>query len=42
MAKLEFQNDPEKWGLFVDASKLRMKASLLQNAKGKPSKTVAH
>jgi hypothetical protein len=29
MEKLEFQNDPEERGLFSDASKLRLKASLL-------------
>jgi len=39
---LEFQNDPEEWELFNDASKLRLKAALLQNEKEKPSKTVIH
>ena len=42
MEKLEFQNDPEEWELFIDASKLRLKASLLQNVKVKPSKTLVN
>jgi len=29
-------------GLFINASKLGLKAVLLQNAKVKPSKSVAH
>jgi len=33
MEKLEFQNDPEEWGLFIDASKLRLKAALSQMRK---------
>jgi hypothetical protein len=33
MKKLEFQNDPEEWGLFIDASKLRLKAALLKMRK---------
>ena len=42
MEKLEFKNDPEEWGLFINAWKLRLNASLLQNAKVKPSKTASH
>jgi hypothetical protein len=42
MEKLEFPNDPEEWGIFIDESKLSLKAVLLQNAKVKPSKSVVH
>jgi hypothetical protein len=42
MEKLEFPNDPEEWGIFIDASKLNMKAALLRNAKVKLSKIVVH
>jgi hypothetical protein len=42
MEKLEFPNDPEEWGLFIEASKLKMKAALLHNAKVKPSNIVVH
>jgi hypothetical protein len=42
MGKLEFQNDPEEWEISNVASKLRLKAALLQSAKVIPSKTVVH
>ena len=41
MEKLEFQNDPEEWGLLSDASKLRLKASLLQIAKANRRKLLS-
>lgn len=40
MAALNFEYTPQNWGLFIDASKLSLKAVLLHNTK--PSIPVGH
>jgi len=42
MNVLGIKHDPQKWRLFIDSSKLSLKAVLLHNGKQHPSIPVGH
>ena len=42
MKELQLQHTPDEWRLFIDSSKLRLKAVLLDNGNELPSIILAH
>lgn len=42
MEELGFQHIPEEWRLFIDSSKISLKAVLLHNGNAKPSIPVVY
>ena len=42
MQQLGYEHTPDEWSLFIDSSKVSLKAVLLHNGKTKPSVPVAH